>query len=524
MTHQIGGMSDEELVGAGMAITVYARNAPDELAIKAADGATRTWSQLDQRANQLASRFRAAGLGVGDAVALLAHNSVEFIETWAACQRAGLRLTPINWHQKPEIIGYILDNCDARALVASSRFAKEGIEALRLAPRLELKLAFAGSIEEFLDYDRELSAQSPEQIADPVMGTSMLYTSGTTGRPKGVYRASRPAPSQLTATILETASFVPGKDASLVTGPLYHAAPLALNMMTPLNAGVKCILMDKWDALETLRLIQEEHITHTHVVPTMFHRLLQLPEDIRRKYDLSSLRWVLHGAAPCPAHVKQAIIDWLGPIVFEYYSSTEGGGVFIGPEEWLKRPGSVGRPVQGVAIEVRNAEGNNQPPGETGTIFISAPDVGRFVYYKDEKKTQSSYKGDYFTLGDMGYLDEDGYLFLTGRSAELIISGGVNIYPAEIDEVLIQHDAVADAAVVGVPNDEWGEEIKAVVELKTGYQPDEATRTAILAFVAERVPGFQKPRSLDFVDELPRSAAGKVLRQVVRDPYWPARK
>lgn len=524
MTSAIDKPSDEELIATGRAIAIQARRTPDRIALKSANGETRTWSELNNRANQLARAFRAAGLATGDAMALLAHNAPEFVETWAACQRSGLRLTPINWHQKAAIIAYIADNCDARAIVVASRFAGQAEEVLKLAPRLEYKLAFGGEIAGFLNYEQEIAAQDEGELPDAETGSYMLYTSGTTGRPKGVHRPVRPVVSQLTNTILETAAFKPELDKALVTGPLYHAAPLALNLVTPLNAGVPCVLMDKWDAEETLRLIEAEQITHTHVVPTMFHRLLQLPNDVRAKYDLSSLRWVLHGAAPCPVRVKKAMIDWLGPILFEYYSSTEGGGVFITSEEWLKRPGSVGRPVAGVAIRLVNADGEQPAPGETGTIYIQAPETGRFVYYKDEEKTRSSYRDDYFTLGDLGYLDEEGYLFLTGRSAELIISGGVNIYPVEIDEVLIQHEAIADAAAIGVPNDEWGEEIKAVVELKASFPADEHTRESILAFVRDKLPGFQRPRSVDFVTELPRSAAGKVLRQAVRDPYWADRK
>lgn len=515
--------SDQQLIDQGMAIAVHARRTPDAMALKAVDGASRTWKQLDDRANQLARGFVAAGLKPGDGVALLAHNACEFVEIWAACFRSGLRLTPINWHQSAAIVGYIIDNCDARALVVSDRFAGLAQDALGGDAGPELKLAFGGAVDGFRDLEAFIGEQEPKPPEAPQMGTYMLYTSGTTGRPKGVYRAVRPAPSQLTNTILETAAFVPGEDVVLLTGPLYHAAPLALKLVTPLNAGVCCYLMDKWDAEETLKLVEREKITHTHVVPTMFHRLLQLPDEVRGKYDLSSLRWILHGAAPCPVHVKQAVIDWLGPVVYEYYSSTEGGGVFINSHDWVKRPGSVGKPVEGVGIRLVDEDGNDAKPGVAGTVYIKAPEVGRFVYYKDDEKTSSAYRGDYFTLGDMGYLDDEGFLFLTGRSAELIISGGVNIYPAEIDEVLTQHAMVADAAAVGVPNDEWGEEVKAVVELKPGVEASDVIAGEILAFAAERLPGFQKPRSVDFVTELPRSAAGKVLRQAVRAPYWPER-
>lgn len=514
--------AEARLVAAGMTVAVHAARRPDDLALLTMTG-RRSWRELNSRANQLARAFRRAGLEAGDAVALLAHNAPEFVETWAACLRAGLRLTPVNWHQSADIIGYIVDNCEARAFVASGRFPEVAGEAASRAPGLVLKLAFAGPIAGFRSYEDVVGGEDAGDIPDPEAGTTMLYTSGTTGRPKGVYRKTRPAVSQLTNTVLETAAFKPAVDRSLITGPLYHAAPLQLNLITPLNQGVACIVMDKWDAEETLRLVEAHRITHTHVVPTMLHRLLQLPEEVRRKYDHSSLRWVMHGAAPCPVHVKQAAMDWLGPVLYEYYSATEGGGVFIRPEEWLRKPGSVGRPVTGVEIALFDDAGAPVPQGVEGTVYMKAPPVGRFEYFKDAEKTNSTYRGDYYTLGDMGKLDEDGYLFLTGRSAELIISGGVNIYPVEIDAVLLQAPGVADAAAVGVPHEDWGEEVKAVVELKPGVAAGEAAAAAILAYCQDRLPGFQRPRSVDFVERLPRSEAGKVLRKDVRARYWAGR-
>jgi long-chain acyl-CoA synthetase len=290
-----------------------------------------------------------------------------------------------------------------------------------------------------------------------------------------------------------------------------------------MNAGVACVLMDKWDPEETLRLIQQHRATHTHFVPTMMHRMLQLPEATRKKYDVSSMRWIIHGAAPCPAHVKSAMMSWFGPALYEYYSATEGGGVWVEPQDWLRKPGTVGRAVPGVEVKLLDIEGNPVPVGEDGLIYAKAPVTGRFEYYKEAAKTESTYRGDWYTLGDVGRFDEDGFLFLTGRTAELIISGGVNIYPVEIDEVLIRHEAIADAAVVGVPNEDWGEEVKAVVELKPGFARDEATARSILDFAKEKLPGFQRPRTVDFVDTLPRSPAGKVLRAQVREPYWKGR-
>jgi len=255
----------------------------------------------------------------------------------------------------------------------------------------------------------------------------------------------------------------------------------------------------------------------------MFHRLLALPRDVRAKYDLSTLRFVLHGAAPCPVHVKQAIMDWLGPVIYEYYAATEGGGgFFIGPEEWLKKPGSVGKSPEGTDNRILDDEGNEVPQGEIGTIYFKAPDV-RFEYYKDEEKTSKSYRGDYFTLGDMGYFDEEGYLFLTGRSAETIISGGVNIYPQETDDILLKHPAIADVCTVGVPNEEWGEEVKSVVMLKEGVAAGEELADELIAFARDHLPAFKSPRSVDFVDDLPRLPSGKIQRRLVREPYWAGR-
>ncbi len=515
----IAAMSTDELTARGLILARHAHERPEAPAILSPNG-DRSWRELNARANQLARAFRKHGLQAGDGVAILAHNAPEFVEAWAATQRAGLRVTAVNWHQSANLVAYVVDNSDARALVASSRFAPAAVEAAGRSGKLALMLAFAGSIEGFRDYEEVLAAESEENLTDAEAGSTMLYTSGTTGRPKGVFRRSRPVLSQLTNVVNETAGWRPGQDTALITGPLYHAAPLGINLVIPLNAGVTCVLMDKWDAEETLRLIQEHRATHTHVVPTMMHRMLQLTDAVRAKYDVSTMRWMIHGAAPCPAHVKQAMLDWFGPVLYEYYSSTEGGGVWIEPHEWIRKPGTVGRPVAGVEVQLLDSDGSEVPVGAEGAIYIKAPTTGRFEYYKEPAKTDSSYRGDWYTLGDMGRFDEDGYLFLTGRTAELIISGGVNIYPVEIDEVLIRHEAVADAAVVGVPNEDWGEEIKAVVELKPGFKPDAGTIQSILEFARDQLPGFQRPRSVDFVDTLPRNAAGKVLRQQVREPYW----
>ena len=316
-------------------------------------------------------------------------------------------------------------------------------------------------------------------------------------------------------------AYVPGRHRELVTGPAYHAAPLLIDIVQPLWSGVGIVMMDKWDATETLRLIDEYNITHTHMVATMFHRLLQLPDEIKAQYNISSMEFLVHGAAPCPVHVKHDMIEWFGPIIWEYYAATEGGGGFlIGSEEWLTKPGTVGCPGPEFDNKILDDDGNEVATGEVGTIYMRAPDTGRFEYYKDNEKTGKSYRGDYFTLGDMGYFDEDGYLFLTGRSAELIISGGVNIYPQEVDSELLKHPAVLDVCTIGVPNDEWGEEVRSVVQLQPGAVANDTLSDELITWARERLANFKCPRKIDYVDELPRSAAGKIQRRVVRAPYW----
>jgi long-chain acyl-CoA synthetase len=514
----------------GMIIAYHAQERPEVKALVTNYG-ERSFAELNERINQFARVLRKAGLKPDDGVAMLLTNRPEFVEVYYACMRAGLRITPINWHLTGDNASYIVENSGAKAFIADIRCQEPAIEALKdNGPQLSIALAVGGAIEGFQAYDEALSGEDKSNIEAPEMGSQMLYTSGTTGRPKGVFRERElpgTPPSAVAATTtrtIESAGYQAGKDLVLCTGPAYHAAPLVFNITLPLAAGVGTVLMDKWDAEETLRLIDLHKITHTHMVATMFHRLLALPEDVRAKYDISALRYVLHGAAPCPVHTKQEMIDWVGPVIYEYYAATEGGGgFFIDSEEWLKKPGSVGKAPAEADNKIVDDDGKEVPVDEVGTIYFRSPPT-KFVYFKDDDKTNSSYSGEYFTLGDMGYFDADGYLFLTGRNAETIISGGVNIYPQETDDVLLKHPAVVDVCTVGIPSEEWGEEVRSVVMLKDHSGDTAAIVQELIAFCREHLPHFKCPRSIDLVDDLPRLPSGKIQRKVVRAPYWEGRK
>lgn len=514
-------MTAEEVQAAvetGMLVAYHAEHQPDIRALITNYG-DRTFAELNANANRLVRLLESNGIGPGDSVAVVAKNRPEFIETLCATTRCGIRFTPINFHLKGEEIGYIVDNCEAKALVADATLGPSITEAPEYAPNAQLKLSVGGTIPGFQDFAEAIDGLDSSNIPNPTLGSRMLYTSGTTGRPKGVYRKERlPDAPQWGDS---PSAYLPGVDRELVTGPGYHAAPLLIDIVQALWSGVGIVMMDKWDAEETLRLIDAYSITHTHMVATMFHRLLGLPAEVKEEYDISSLKFVIHGAAPCPVHIKQEMIEWFGPIIWEYYAATEGGGGFlIGSEEWLTKPGTVGCPGPEFDNKILNDDGDEVGIGEIGTIYMRAPDTGRFEYYKDNDKTGKSYKGDYFTLGDMGYFDEDGYLFLTGRSAELIISGGVNIYPQEVDSEMIKHEAVLDVCTIGVPNEEWGEEVKSVVQLQPGINANQALTEDLVAWARDRLANFKCPRSIDYVVELPRSEAGKIQRRVVRAPYW----
>lgn len=512
-----------EAAATGTTLSFWAGRRPDAAAIISEHG-DRTFAQLDAEANQLARAWRARGVAAGDAVAAMISNRAEFATVLAAAQRTGLRFTPINWHLTAEEAAYIVDNCEAKAFVADARFAQVAADAAMQADGATTLFSVGGEINGFDDFDSVLAAESGDALADPILGSTMLYTSGTTGRPKGVHRdagAARAAAAEAPARQVALPPLGQVAEASmhLCTGPLYHAAPLAFSMAGPAAVGVGIVLMDGWSAEETLRLIAEHRITHSHMVPTMFHRLLSLPEEVREAADTSSLVYVWHGAAPCPVAVKQSVIDWWGPVLLEYYAATEGTGTFVDSVEWQARPGTVGRMPVEDHIKIMDDDGAEMAPGETGRIFLRAPKGGRFNYFQDPDKTAGSYRGEYFTLGDVGYLDEDDYLFLTDRSVDLIISGGVNVYPAEVEGELLAHPAVGDAAVIGIPDEDWGESVLAVVELRDGVEGSEELAGELIEHCRSHLAHFKCPRGVEFVDLLPRADNGKLYKRRIRDEY-----
>jgi fatty-acyl-CoA synthase len=508
---------------------VHAKTQPDKVAaLRPSTGERLTYRELNDRSNRLARHFHAHGLRRGDHVAAYMENQLAFFEVVWACMRSGLYLTPLNRHLTAPEAAYIVDNCDAGALVASAALA-DTAELGRLSPECGIKLAVGGPVAGFVDYEAALAAQPAEPLADETLGSFMFYSSGTTGRPKGVMRPLPGRHPAVQGPIPATGGYKGhvehyGLDASSVylsTAPLYHGAPLGF-AHAALQAGGTVIVMDRFDAALALELIQTHRVTHSQWVPTMFVRLLKLDAAERGRWDLSSHRCAVHAAAPCPIDVKRRMIDWWGPIIEEYYSATDAvTRTAITSREWLERPGSVGR-AQGPPFHICDDAGDELPPGEAGLIYGQTSDAG-VAYYKDPEKSAAARhprRPDWMSVGDVGYLDEAGYLYLTDRKAFMIISGGVNIYPQQIEDVLALHPKVADVAVIGAPNVDLGEEVKAVVEPAPGVEPSDDLAQEIIGFVRERLGGQLAPRSVDFTDALPRLPTGKLYKKALRDQYW----
>ncbi len=500
---------------ADLGFWTIAEQEPDRLAVVGPDGDTTTFGALYRRANELSNGLRAAGLDTGDVVATVLPNSVEAVALTLATVQIGLYIVPANYHLTAAEIGYIVGDSEAKILVAHERFAAA-------AGNLAADQRFAvGDIEGFTPF---AALCGPDTLpADRTAGALMTYTSGTTGRPKGVRRplsGMDPHQAGVYGTFLFQVYGIPmlGDGVHLVTAPMYHTA-VTNHVTASLNSGHAVVLMDRWTPEGMLERIAAYRVTSTHLVPTMFHRMLRLPETERARYDVSSMKHAVHGAAPCPVATKRAMVDWWGPVIYEYYAASEGGGTLATPEDFEKKPGSVGRPWAISEIAVTDDDGNRLAPGEAGTVWIKMG-AQTFRYHGDEAKTKESWRDGFFTVGDAGYLDGDGYLYLCDRKSDLIIAGGVNIYPAEIEAVLLQHPDVADCAVFGVPDDDLGEQVKAAVEPMPGTEMD-AER--LIAHCRESLAPFKCPRSIDFLPDFPRDPTGKVHKRHLRDPYWAGR-
>ena len=507
----------------------YAKQHPDRPAvIMAQSGEVLTYAVLEARANQLSHLLRSQSLAAYDHYSIFMENNREYMETCAAGERTGLYYTCINSYLTAPELAYILQNSESQVLITSKAKLDIALEAVADCPMVQLVLVVGASSDDlptggqFASYEDAIASHPSHAIEDEVLGTSMLYSSGTTGRPKGIIR---PLPPQAPAEPLPLYSFLLNlwqyrEDMIYLSpAPLYHSAPQAAVNLT-LRMGGTVVIMERFDAEQYLSLIGQYKVTHSQLVPTMFSRMLKLPETVREQYDLSTLEIAIHAAAPCPVLVKQQMIEWWGPIIHEYYGATEGlGFAACNSEEWLSHPGTVGKVVLG-ELSVLDDDMQPLPLGEPGTLWFKS--ATEFQYHRDEEKTReaTSSDGSMTTVGDVGYVDADGFLYLTDRKTFMIISGGVNIYPQETEDLLISHPKVADAAVFGVPNQDLGEEVKAVVQPIAGVAGDDSLTEELLQYLSERVSRQKLPRSIDYRDELPRLPTGKLYKRLLRDEYW----
>src|SRR5215468_9259284 len=491
---------------------------PGQVAAIEPDGTPHTAGDLLARVNQLTHGLRAQGLQPGDGVAVLAPNGIAPLEVHLAALQAGWYVTPINWHFTAAEIAYIVRDSEAKAFFVHERYGPAGASAAEEAGVPASGRIGYGDVPGFRPVERVREGRTA--------GAAMHYTSGTTGRPKGVRRELSGLDPDEAAELLTALPQLFGitvgpPNVHLVTSPHYHTAVTVFGG-SALHMGHRVVYMDSWDSELALALVERYRVTNTHMVPTHFKRLLALPDETRQRYDLSSMRWLLHAAAPCPVGIKRAMLDWWGPRIYEYYAATEGGGTLATPEDWLAKPGTVGKPWPISEIMIAGAGGAACPPGVPGTVYLRS-DLSDFVYKGDPAKTEAARRDGFFTVGDIGYLDEDGYLFLCDRKEDMIISGGANIYPAEVEGEIIMHPQVADVAVFGIPDEDWGESVAAVVQPEDGVPPGPELAASILASLAGRLARMKWPKQIDFTGELPRDPSGKLLKRRLRDPYWQGR-
>ena len=506
---------------------VYAATDPDKPAIvMAGSGEVITYAQLDDEANRMSRVFADAGLEPGDHVAFCLENHRSFLPLCWAAYYAGLVYTPISSRLTADEIAYIVDNSGARAYITSQYKATQAAELRDLMPNARLRLMIDGAIDGYDSYEEAIAQASPDPLPDRVAGIDMLYSSGTTGQPKGVLTQHDPKPLEETESLVRAMCqlllAMTAESVYLSPAPLYHGAPLRFTMAVH-SLGATAVVMERFDAVDFLAAVERHSVTHTQMVPTMFVRMLKLPDEQRLAYDLSSLTHMLHAAAPCPVDAKRRMIDWWGPIISEYYAGTEGNGFcFCDSEQWLAHPGTVGMPIGCEIHIVDDATGDEVPVGDEGVVYFSGG--SSFEYHLDEEKTRNSRLANgWSTIGDIGKLDADGFLYLTDRKAYMIISGGVNVYPQEAENLLTMHPAVLDVAVIGVPDDDLGEVVKAVVQPMQMPSDDaaaEALERELIDYCRDSLASVKCPRSVDFRAELPRDPTGKLYKRLLRDEYW----
>jgi long-chain acyl-CoA synthetase len=505
-----------------MHIFVHAERTPDKLALRmAGSNLTETFSQLEEHSNQMAHFFRRLGLRAGDRIALLMENQLRFLEVCWAADRSGIFYTALSTRLTAGEAAYVVSDCGAQLLITSQAMAAVAADLSAQTPGVRSRFMVDGVIDGYASLEAGLAGLPTTRLTDERPGRDMLYSSGTTGQPKGVFVPPRFDTIDAVTPLVRICQLL-GFDEHTVylsPAPLYHAAPLRFSM-TAQRLGGTAIVMEHFDAEEFLRLVEIHQVTHTQLVPTMFVRLLKLPTEVRARYDVSSLRCAVHAAAPCPVPIKEQMISWWGPLIWEYYAGTEGNGLtLVDSAEWLTHKGTVGRAILGTP-KICGPDGAELPAGDIGAIYFA--DGPQFEYHRDPQKTaESRHPRGWTTIGDVGYLDAEGYLYLTDRKAFTIISGGVNIYPQECENVLVTHPKVLDAAVFGVPNEEYGEEVKAVVQPRDMTQAGPELEQELIAFCRQQLASIKCPRTIDFEPELPRHPTGKLYKQPLRARYWP---
>ena len=489
----------------------------------ASSGEVVTYKELDERSNKIANLFRSKNLNSGDHIAIFMENNVRFTEILWAAQRSGLYYTPISSRLTASEVEYIIRDCEAKLIITSNALKHVVVELTNLINDIPDRYIIDGEIDGWNSLEESLISMPSSPINDEIMGQDMLYSSGTTGKPKGIKLPLKNIPIEQSEDLMQVVTGLYGTNQDTVylsPAPLYHAAPLRFTMGVNYLGGTN-IIMENFDAESSLKFIEKYSVSMSQWVPTMFVKMFKLPDDIRNKYDLSSHKCAIHAAAPCPIKIKKMMIEWWGPIIHEFYAGSEGNGfIACNSEEWLAHEGTVGKPIVGIP-HICNDEGEELPIGEEGTIWFEGD--SDFKYHKDEEKTKESrhtIHGNWSTLGDVGKLDEDGYLYLTDRKAFMIITGGVNVYPQETENLLITHPKVSDCAVIGVPNEEFGEEVKAVIEPIEWSERGENLEEELINFCKENLSSIKCPKSIDFEKELPRHPTGKLYKRLLKDRYW----